>query len=130
VIEKHKRVKSTSSRNRRHRENSVSKATVKSPSPSIEPVLNRQTDFSGRIVKNKPTDTTQQIDTKIIELESQIDDLNKRYKRAILRSSSDDVDFGELRKELNSLANAIESRCQELYALKTRYGCNTRDISF
>lgn len=139
VIEKHNRVKSTSSRSRRHRENSVNKPTVKSPSPSpsVEPVLARQADFPGKIVKNKQTDTSQQVDsgldsykTKIIELESEIDDLNKRYKRAIMKSSSEDVDFSELRKELNSLANAIESRCQELYALKTRYGCNTRDISF
>lgn len=115
----------------------MNQATVKSPSPSVEPVLARQADFTGKIVKNKPADTSQQLDneldtckSKITELESEIDELNKRYKRAIMKSSSDDIDFSELRKELNSLANAIESRCQELYALKMRYGCNTREITF
>lgn len=139
VIEKHKRVRSTSSRNRRHKEASLSVANsdAKSITPTIKPVSLRQPDYHGRIIKNKLQDQTPALDitldaskTKITELESEIDELNKRYKRAMLRSSSEDIDFGDLRKELNNLANAIESRCQELYVLKTRSGCNAGDISF
>lgn len=65
--------------------------------------------------------TEEKLKARIQELDTELEELNRRYKQALLKSPSEGADLSMLRNELNSLASLMENTSKELYALKRKH---------
>jgi len=74
--------------------------------------------------------TEENLKVKIKELDKELEDLNRRYKQALLKSPSEGADLSLLRNELNTLASLMENKSSELYALKRKHQAILREKVF